>query len=266
MSESAKISEILLSILLPEISAAYSDEENDEDAEVEVASDTSEEQGVAPVHEGDGSLDNSKSGAEEAEDVEDVEEDSPSAIGFQRRSTQGKRARFNAYGPQKDYMVFKAVLHTLHAMDEAGIDLAIFLDALSWGNQYCIQNDQCRTQRSMLLHSEELETILQRWEKPPRKKRPIGGSRTIEPFTRNLVQQEVEDDLKSIGPLLSLKHGDDVDWIKMTVKGIDELVAQAKKRCPTLWALLAKSAKMVSNDELKKRTNHIRQNDLVRAS
>ncbi|PPQ82617.1 hypothetical protein CVT24_005419 [Panaeolus cyanescens] len=110
MSEPTKISEILQSILSPEIPAAYSDEENDENTEMEVAFDTSEEQAVpAPFLEGDVLLNNSKSGDEEAEDGE---EDSPSAIGFQRRSTQGKRARFNVYGPQKDYKVFLSAYPT----------------------------------------------------------------------------------------------------------------------------------------------------------
>ncbi|PPR01467.1 hypothetical protein CVT24_001871 [Panaeolus cyanescens] len=55
-----------------------------------------------------------------------------------------------------------------------------------------------------------LSTLLETWEKPPRPsphaKRPVGGSKTIEPFAIRLVSAKMDEELKKTGPFLRLKH------------------------------------------------------------
>ena len=50
-------------------------------------------------------------------------------------------------------------------MSDVGLDLAIFLDALPWGNDYLVVDGKARYERSVLTHSGELPWILDQLEK-----------------------------------------------------------------------------------------------------
>jgi hypothetical protein len=60
------------------------------------------------------------------------------------------------------------VVKVLDGMEDLGINLTIFLDALSWGDAACISNATVRYARTGLMKSKELPLILHRWWKPPR--------------------------------------------------------------------------------------------------
>ncbi|OAX34726.1 hypothetical protein K503DRAFT_645542, partial [Rhizopogon vinicolor AM-OR11-026] len=57
------------------------------------------------------------------------------------------------------------VEYILRCMDDVGLNLPIFLDLVSWGNPDCITNAKIRYERTALMVSEELPSILRRWHK-----------------------------------------------------------------------------------------------------
>src|SRR5882762_3229190 len=93
---------------------------------------------------------------------EDSEEEAGPAIQLQR--TQLLQENLQHQG--KD--VAGPVRQVLTAMDEAGIDLTILLDGVSWGTPDCIQDAKIQYARSTLLSSKELPSILRCWRKPLR--------------------------------------------------------------------------------------------------
>ena len=59
------------------------------------------------------------------------------------------------------------VVKVLDVMADLGINLSIFLDALSWGDATCISDTKVRYARTGLMKSKELPLILRQWWKPP---------------------------------------------------------------------------------------------------
>ncbi|KAF8162178.1 hypothetical protein K438DRAFT_1456420, partial [Mycena galopus ATCC 62051] len=80
------------------------------------------------------------------------------------------------------------VNNVLKAIRKEGLDLAIFLDALCWGNKECISNPDIRFARTGLMVSDELPGILKRCYNPPRRahhskgEKPAGARRVLRDF------------------------------------------------------------------------------------
>ncbi|KAJ6544930.1 hypothetical protein B0H10DRAFT_1638758, partial [Mycena sp. CBHHK59/15] len=76
------------------------------------------------------------------------------------------------------------VKNILKCMKEEGLPLPLFLDALCWGDSDCIADRTCVYARTLLMVSDELPGILDRWYKPPRASgaRPAGGREALEQF------------------------------------------------------------------------------------
>ncbi|KAG7085428.1 hypothetical protein E1B28_002989 [Marasmius oreades] len=91
----------------------------------------------------------------------------------------------------------------LDALEKEEMDIAIFLDLLSWGDNLCIQDSKVQYARSALLHSAELPSILWRWSRPPRssrqrKKRAGGGGKALVEFAKAVVCETAEKELDII--------------------------------------------------------------------
>ncbi|KAI0056259.1 hypothetical protein BV25DRAFT_1872872 [Artomyces pyxidatus] len=82
--------------------------------------------------------------------------------------------------------VVDKVRSVLQFMDAQGINLPIFLDALSWGDRECVLDPKIRFERSGLMHSLELPGIITRWYKPPR---PTGPGHDMRPNAAALPLQ-----------------------------------------------------------------------------
>lgn len=65
-------------------------------------------------------------------------------------------------------VVLETVKDTLVFWQSCGMDLLLFLDAVSWGSEECIMNKQVRYAKTSLMVSDELPEILRRWYWPPR--------------------------------------------------------------------------------------------------
>ncbi|KAG6819455.1 hypothetical protein H0H93_011665 [Arthromyces matolae] len=135
------------------------------------------------------------------------------------------------------------VVGVLEYMDVLGLDLPIFMDALSWGDEECNQNGKVRYQRSALLHSVELPAILRRWSKPPissstKKKRARGASPVMHQFALELVEEIIDQELENLAPDLKSPVGDDVRAETLTSTGFEGMQASAEEHAPSCLRLL----------------------------
>lgn len=221
-------------VIYPDYSFEYPDEETEERVTEEEASDISDEANI--------SNDPILNEIAHPAPVVPQEEDPPDKVIKSRESTAKKRRELNANGHGAE-RTHQAVLNTITAMQINQINLPIFLDALSWGNQYCVADDKCRTQRTTLLHSEELSWILQHWHKPPRSSggitRPAAGTQTIREFAiEEVILPQAHRELMDIAPKFRLPAGDDVDPSQLTHDGIQEMAQEMKVKAPVIWQLL----------------------------
>lgn len=101
-----------------------------------------------------------------ADDDDGVENE----FSFYTRNTRGLKSKLDGKLAERVHAV-------LQTMADVGLNLPLFLDAVSWGSDDCVQDARIRYARSSLMNSEELPGILRRWWKPPRSKLS-GKSRT----------------------------------------------------------------------------------------
>lgn len=138
-------------------------------------------------------------------DIEDIaiEEEDNTGPTIQIRTTQTLREVIAQAGED----VAEPIRQTLIFMDARGINLAIFLDGISWGSEACIQDAKIQSARSSLMASEELPNIVRRRWKPPRakgskNKRPKGAGPVMESFTKECCQSILDWELEGIVRLL----------------------------------------------------------------
>ena len=94
------------------------------------------------------------------------------------------------------------VKHVLQAMKEVGMDIPIFLDALSWGTDQCTQDGEIRYHRSALLQSKELPNILLQWWKAPiskgtKRARARAAAPAMEAFAATVSQSVLNREKRS---------------------------------------------------------------------
>ncbi|CAK5270382.1 unnamed protein product [Mycena citricolor] len=167
------------------------------------------------------------------EDEDDPEQPGP-AIQVER--TACLRAKLSGA------MVTK-VWRVLEAIKGQGIDLPIFLDALSWGDAACNEDATIRYACSALLHSTELPGILERWYKPPRppqskKGRPKGARKVIEHVATLCMEEIIGLELEAVAPLFESLAGKDVTEEELTGTSLSKIHAAVKRDAPNLLRLL----------------------------
>jgi hypothetical protein len=96
------------------------------------------------------------------------------------------------------------ILAVLSYMDSLSLDLPLFLDLLSWGDKACTENMKINYERTALMVSKELPSILKRWHQPPHSPgstatRPAGASGTLEHFSFDCVTEVVDQELGEFG-------------------------------------------------------------------
>ncbi|KAF6765872.1 hypothetical protein DFP72DRAFT_1057077 [Ephemerocybe angulata] len=142
---------------------------------------------------------------------------------------------------KKPHKIYAACLQIITLMQVMEIDLSIFLDALFWGNEYCVADKRMQWQRTAFLHSAELPFLLDRWDKPPRKSDSIirlkGARGIINMFAVATTIDLVKAELKGLGLFLQLSAKDDVSASKLTSLTFTELEDMAREKAPTVWQL-----------------------------
>ncbi|KAJ7240932.1 hypothetical protein C8J57DRAFT_1527264 [Mycena rebaudengoi] len=136
----------------------------------------------------------------------------------------------------------------LFVMDGIGINLPIFLDALSWGDTNCTLDPKIRFHRTSLLNSIELPLILSRWLRPPRppkskKVRPKGAKNVLQDFAVQCTADILEKELESLAMVFSSPAGQDIMEKELTGTSMPGMVCEVKAIAPRLWLFLMRLAR-----------------------
>ncbi|RXW12161.1 hypothetical protein EST38_g13692 [Candolleomyces aberdarensis] len=163
----------------------------------------------------------------------------PADDNVHQRSTALKLSQLN------EDKTYAAVKQTTAMMEATGINLPIYLDALSWGNAKCTKDPSIWYQHSALMHSRELPGLLEQWRKPPRSSasitRPSGATQTMNEFALAATIDVINRELKELGPSFRLRAGEDVNAEQLTEVGIGRMISRMKETAPKFWQLLAQS-------------------------
>lgn len=197
------------------------------------------------------------SSSEEEEDDEDI----PS-VPICIENTRLKKEKFEGNLASK----VRDILDYIHLL---GLDLPLFLDAVSWGSPQCHSDRKIQYARTSLLASKELPQILQRWFKPPRRmkegkgRRPVGTRQTLYQFAVECVTDKIDREMKASAFLFtspseefSEAHLLDMDFEK-------NLKPKVQTYAPMLWQLLNRAC---TPKKLEEHSNKKKNRDLVSSS
>ena len=104
-------------------------------------------------------------GFSSGEESDSVDDEDILSVPICIENTRLKKAKLELEG---DLQVAAKVQKILDYISSLGLDLPLFLDAVSWGSPQCHSNRKIQYARTSLLASKELIEILRRWFKPPR--------------------------------------------------------------------------------------------------
>jgi len=136
----------------------------------------------------------------------------------------------------------------LKRMDEVGLDLPIFLDALSWGCESVTGDSTATYQRGLLMNSVELPHIVDRWERRSKSARRVLAVQAVD-FISRLVGKEMDavvDHLRCPEEDLTEEN------LSLVTEG--EMVSILKPAAPTLWKIM-KFASRTSQQEKRNKTD-----------
>ncbi|KAF7980087.1 hypothetical protein HWV62_39892 [Athelia sp. TMB] len=155
-------------------------------------------------------------------------------------NTQGLKERLSG-------SLVNSMHRVLDALAMEGMNLPLFLDALSWGTPECVRDPRIRYARSSLMHSEELPVILRHWWKPPRteasnKSRPKGAKLVMESFAAEVARHNLSRELDNIAASFSSPGEEDITEETLTSFSFGRIVAETQLAAPRLWQLLRELA------------------------
>ncbi|KAJ7591737.1 hypothetical protein C8J56DRAFT_1046070 [Mycena floridula] len=138
---------------------------------------------------------------------------------------------------EEDGVMLSKVHTILKTMEDLNINLPLFLDAVSWGNEDCTRDGKVKHARMVLMHSEELPQILQHWWKPPKnwKRRATAGKSSMEAFAADCMSSVFNEELSTISEWLKSPAGDDTRLERLTELNFDEMIAFMRRDAPHLW-------------------------------
>ncbi|KAG5634601.1 hypothetical protein H0H81_001411 [Sphagnurus paluster] len=179
--------------------------------------------------------------ATEATPIYSDSEDEDPGPPIQKTRTAEKRRDLDDEG------LFQKVKLVLQFMDAIGINMPIFLDGLSWGNELCIQDSKISYKHVGLMQSEELPGILRRWWKPPwqtgsRKKHATGAGPSMKSFVLECIEETMDQELESLALKLLSPAGEDVELETLTSMGFEQMNTDAKVHAPVCLRLLTQMA------------------------
>lgn len=135
----------------------------------------------------------------------------------------------------------------LFFMEGQGINLPIFLDALSWGDPACSSDPKIKYARTSLMVSIELPGILSRWYNPPQRtnhrrgKRPAGARASLLDFAATVVAGRIDKEMKQSAPLF-LSPPEDFSQESLTSVDFDNLKTATLEKAPITWQVFQSAA------------------------
>lgn len=160
-----------------------------------------------------------------------------------RDHTQGRR-----FVIQDEDDLFRRVRNVLDCLDGSGLDLPIFLHALSWGAEGLISDNKARYHRSVLMNSTELPEIIKQWSR-----RSEAAQRFLTTWAVDHVTQRINTEMNAAVEKLRC-DGDDLSeqtFLSITPQSMESLL---EPEVPTLWTVL-KSAAKTSQQEKRNKDN-----------
>ncbi|KAI0368261.1 hypothetical protein BV20DRAFT_1054231 [Pilatotrama ljubarskyi] len=167
-------------------------------------------------------------------------EDEPPAPPIQLQGTRAMRERLGSANK------LKRVRKILEFMESQDMNLPIFLNALSWGDDGCTSDPKVRYERTALMVSEELPSILERWYRVPRAThsrshyvRPAGARRALEDFAMRCAADVIDRELKCTSHLFRSPK-DSLSEAALTSFSFTEVAYkfQESSGAPHTWSLL----------------------------
>ncbi|KAI0634114.1 hypothetical protein C8Q77DRAFT_1056061 [Trametes polyzona] len=167
-------------------------------------------------------------------------EDEPPAPPIQLQHTQAMRERLGSASK------VERVRRILEFMESLDMNLPIFLDALSWGDDGCTSDPKVRYERTALMHSEELPRILERWYRVPRASesrshyvRPAGARRALEDFAMKCAAEVLDRELESSAHIFRSPK-DSLSEAALTAFDFAEVACKLQEPtcAPRSWTLL----------------------------
>ncbi|KAF4618782.1 hypothetical protein D9613_009771 [Agrocybe pediades] len=157
--------------------------------------------------------------------------------------------------------ILPRVLDILNCIASNGLDLPLFLDAISWGSPECHSDRTVQYARTSLLASDELSDILQRWYKPPRRandekgSRPAGARNTLRQFITDSMMDILDQDMRNSAPLFASPSS---ELSEKHLLGLDfqELQRKVEEEAPTLWDILNRCATSPQQDGIVRKKNN----------
>ncbi|KAF9058775.1 hypothetical protein BDP27DRAFT_1168025, partial [Rhodocollybia butyracea] len=130
----------------------------------------------------------------------------------------------------------------LRACDSQHMDVAAFLDALSWGSTECTRDPTIKGARETLLSSPRLPSILRKWWRPPRQnhKSQIDGANTVmTDFAQDCLSYTLLKEMKLVSELLRSPPGAaELTEEALTSISFEEIIPAVTQLAPELWGLL----------------------------
>jgi hypothetical protein len=144
-----------------------------------------------------------------------------------------------------DEDILTKVRNILAYIGKQGMNLPLFLDAVSWGNSSCTADAAVRYARTALMVSDELPGILEHWYTPPRNKnkgkRPTGARRCLRDFASKCVEQIVDREIKVTAQAF-FSPPEDLSEELLTTFDFGEMMDHVKTNAPTFWRLVRRAA------------------------
>ncbi|KAI0047482.1 hypothetical protein FA95DRAFT_1663095 [Auriscalpium vulgare] len=131
------------------------------------------------------------------------------------------------------------------ALKEQGMDIVVFLDLLTWGDDSCISNHKCRYERAALFNSAEFPGMLRRWWRVPGGRAETPRA-MLQEFVVEHAGELIEQEMK--GPVLAslLAAPPEEDPLSLTVLTSLKFASLAENirttGAPVLWQILQGAA------------------------
>ncbi|KAK0479278.1 hypothetical protein IW261DRAFT_1626799, partial [Armillaria novae-zelandiae] len=146
----------------------------------------------------------------------------------------------SSQGVQSDEIEkMQRVRNVILYMSSVGLDLLVFLEAVSWGSHACTIDRDIKAARTTLMNSSKLEVILQRWWNPPtRVSKDQTATKVMATFMQQSLSHLLSRQLESLAEFFRSPAGADITEEALTGLDFDQLRAKIQERAPNLWEFM----------------------------
>ena len=173
-----------------------------------------------------------------------------SAEGGSREPDQQVLAR-----TQAAFVELETLKRLLGVLNEGGMDVIGFLDALCWGNLPAVTDPTVRAARTSLTHNDRLASVVSRWLHPPRTSQggstAEGARRVLLPLVISTVKEIVNKEMNAV--VEELKE-ESAEVTEQSVLGtvIDQVQGKVRATAPVFYDIIKSAAWSERQEERNK--------------